>query len=240
MRFQRFSENESTRLLEAVTEKLLAVGPERCALLFDFDGVLSSKKEDRIYRLAVIPEETERLKGLAVLWGMNLTDYDVPYQRHLLYQAAAAELQLPIEEGPGCAVAAHAAALSAKVFVLTARSGFYAIARMQAFLQERSFEPIESFHIGRVPKDRQVMLVLNSLTNHHVLFFEDAEEHVDQVTKAIGDSESNSRLEVFLIEHGEVSFDSDVLRNFAWSVLDRGAQLRAERKGPMPFHDSNS
>jgi hypothetical protein len=71
MRIQKFSENEGSRLLEIVAEKLREVGPERCALLFDFDGVLSSKQEDRIYRLSVTPEETERLKNLSTFWNMN-------------------------------------------------------------------------------------------------------------------------------------------------------------------------
>ncbi len=130
-------------------------------------------------------------------------------------------------------MAAYAATLGAKLFVLTARSGFYAIARMQAFLQEKGLEPVESFHIGRVPKDRQVILVLNALAHHHVLFFDDVEEHVDQIAKAPGASESDSRLDMFLIEHGEVGFDADALRHFAWSVLDRAAQLRTERNRPM-------
>jgi hypothetical protein len=233
MRLQRFSANQGSQLLDTVAEKLREVGPESCALLFDFDGVLAAKQEDRIYRLAVAPDEPERLKNLSTLWSMDLTGYDVPYQRHLLYQAAAAELQIPIEEGPGCPVATYAATLGAKIFVLTARSGFYAIARMQAFLREKGLEPIESFHIGRVPKDRQVILLLNSLANHHVLFFDDVAGHVDQIAEAIGASEGNSRLEMFLIEHGEVGFDSDALRTFAWSVLDRAAQLRTERQRPM-------
>src|SRR5262249_12863674 len=150
------SEAESKRLLEIVTEKVRAPRETPWALVFDFDGVLSSKTEDWIYHLDETPGEAERLQDIAKAFGLNLSSYDVPYHRHLLYQAAAAELHLPIEEGPAIGAATRAAEGGAKLFVLTARSGLQATHRMREFLEERCIQPIETYQIGRVPKDRQI------------------------------------------------------------------------------------
>lgn len=234
MTLHRISEAEGDRLLEIITEKVRAPRETPWALVFDFDGVLSSKTEDWIYRLDESPGEAERLQDIAKAFGLNLSSYDVPYQRHLLYQAAAAELHLPIEEGPAVRAATHAAEGGAKLFVLTARSGLQATLRMKEFLEERCIQPTETYQIGRVPKDRQITLVLDSLPDHNVLFIEDAEEHVNQIRQALSESERSKRLEVVLIDHDAARRDAESLRRRAWCVLERGAEHYQERKMEQP------
>jgi hypothetical protein len=235
MILHRISAVEADRLLEIIiTERIRTLQEISWAIVLDFDGVLSSKTEDWIFRLDESPGEAGRLQYIAKAFGLNLSGYDVPYQRHLLYQAAAAELHLPIEEGPAVRAATHAADLGAKLFVLTARSGLQAILRMKEFLEERCIQPTETYHIGRVPKDRQIALVLDSLPDHNVLFIEDVEEHVDQIRQVFGESERSKRLEVVLIEHDAARRDVETLRRKAWSVLESGAQHRQEKKTEQP------
>jgi hypothetical protein len=225
MRIHRFPGDDREGLNAAVDATLHDALFRKHALLFDFDGVLSSKSEDWIYKLPEKPGEADELSRLAAVWGMNLAGYDTLYQRHLLYQAAAATLKLPIEEGPACAVAQRESQAGAKTYVLTARSGPHAIARMQAFLEQKRLEPVEVYHVGRVRKDRQIALLLDTFTDHRILFFEDSEEHVKQVIEALGDNEGIGRLEIFLIDYEGIKFDPDSLRRSAWEVLARGANL---------------
>jgi len=229
MKIHSFQAEETDRLHQVFNARVNACGGSRCALLFDFDGVLSSKIEDWIYRLPEDVTEAEALRGIASLWGINLVGYDVPYQRHILYQAAAAELGLKILKGPGYGVALQGAELHAKIFVLSARSGWHATQRMRAFLTAGSISPVELYQVGRVPKDRQVALLLNTLHDHHVFLFEDAEEQVAQIQEALGDLSASDRLEVFLIKHKASEVDVEKLRESAWAVLREGASLRSKK-----------
>ena len=156
---------------------------------------------------------------------MNLTGYDTLYQRHLLYQAAAATLKLRIEEGPACAVAQYESQAGSKLYVLTARSGPYAIARMEAFREQEESDR-RRHHVGRVGKDRQIALLLDTFPDHQILFFEDSEEHVNLVTEALRDHGGIRRLEILLIDYEGIEFDADALRRSAWEVLTRGARFR--------------
>ena len=225
MKVHTFGASETHRVRQVLKARLLTCGSRRGALLFDFDGVLSSKTEDWIYRLPEDRSEAEALGRIASAWRMDLSGYDVPYQRHILYQAAAAELGLEIDQGPAYLAALDGVDLGAKIFVLSARSGWHATQRMRDFLATSRITPVELYQVGRVSKDRQVALLLGTLPDHHVFLFEDAEEQILQIREALGDS-SDGRLEVFLIQHEASDVDTDELRQSAWSVLRRGASPR--------------
>lgn len=93
--------------------------------VFDFDGVISSSFEDDVYRLPPTESELSLITAAAQKFGIRCEGMEQQYQRHLIFQAAAWKLKLPIEPGPGL-TKTKAASKSARLFVLTARSGWYA------------------------------------------------------------------------------------------------------------------
>lgn len=145
--------------------------------VFDFDGVLCSRIEDDIYKLPPQAEELDLLTRAARVFGIRCEKMDLRYQRHLLYQAAAWRLGLPIEEGAGLPFAARASAQGG-MFILTARSGWYAVERFRSFLLKHSIVPIETYHVGRVHKDKQLMLLCREFSSSRVVYVEDSLPHL--------------------------------------------------------------
>ena len=148
--------------------------------VFDFDGVLASNAEDRIYKLQESPEENEFLHAVSAQFGVCGDTYkgDERYLRHLVYQAAALRLGRGIDPGP---LAQHAAALTERArpfFVVSARSGVAAVRRMLSFLESEAIVPQEVFCVGRTPKTHQLKKVLSQVAGRPVRFYEDSGHHV--------------------------------------------------------------
>jgi hypothetical protein len=64
------------------------------------------------------------------------------------------------------------------LFILTARSGWYAVERMRRFLEFHEIYPLEIYNIGRVKKDRQIKLVCDEFHNSNVVFVDDSIGHL--------------------------------------------------------------
>jgi hypothetical protein len=171
--------DSSQTLKNALPFDSLSISPDN-VYIYDFDGVISSRFEDDIYRLAPADDEIDLLEAAARKFGIRCEGMEQRYQRHLLYQAAAWSLKLPIEPGPGFERAKQANDFS-HLFVLTARSGWYAAQRMRDFLRERSIFPIEIYNVGRVKKDRQIELVCREYPTKMVYFVEDSAAHLTNV-----------------------------------------------------------
>jgi hypothetical protein len=151
---------------------------------FDFDGVVSSSIEDDIYHLQTWPGETELLLEAAFYFRIRCGAMEPKYQRHLLYQASAFRLGIDIAPGPAIAQVAKAA-ITSRLFILTARSGWYAVERMRIFLSRRNIIPIEIYNVGRVTKDRQIALLCREFPADQVYYVEDNPAHLAAVA-AIG------------------------------------------------------
>lgn len=150
--------------------------------IFDFDGVVASSLEDDIYRLTETQEERALIDACARHFDIRCQDMEQRYQRHLVFQAAAWALELPIEGGPGFDKAMQAGRL-ASLFVLTARSGWYAVERMRTFLQANEILPIEIYSVGRVKKDRQVELLCREFHSRQITFIDDSIAHLGAVAE---------------------------------------------------------
>lgn len=148
--------------------------------VFDFDGVICSSREDDIYHLPPLENETNFLELLSHKFELDCGHMEAKYQRHLLYQACCMHLGIPIERGIGFEKALEASRNS-KFFVLTARSGWYAVERMRQFLTENDMTPIEIFSVGRVPKDRQIDIVCKEAEGRDVFYVEDNTSHLNAV-----------------------------------------------------------
>lgn len=221
----------SEEVFQFVSRELKTDSRQQKAMVFDFDGVLASSTEDKIYKLTETPEEQDKLLKMAGVWGLNLEGYDTSYIRHLLYQEAAAELGKKIERG----LAYEAADLAAKddrtkIYVLTARSGRRAIERLHRFLDDAPFEVVEVYHVGRVPKDRQIELFFERLPNHKVYLFEDDLEQLTKINTLLESSTYADRyredVKLVHINHGEPDQGGDWIREFADTVIRTGADLR--------------
>jgi hypothetical protein len=144
---------------------------------FDFDGVISSSFEDDIYHLQTWPGEVELLSEAAAYFGIRCGKMELKYQRHLLYQASALKVGIDIVPGPAIEHVMEAAATAA-LFILTARSGWYAVERLRVFLSRRRIVPIEIYNVGRVTKDRQIDLLCREFFSEPVYYIEDNPAHL--------------------------------------------------------------
>lgn len=145
--------------------------------IFDFDGVVASRDDDDIYRLASIPDEVPLLSEAAKCFRIHCEGMEQRFQRHLLYQAAAWRLGLPIEPGPGFTQAMESGR-RARLFILTARSGWHAVERLRTFVTSTGLNPIEIYNVGRVKKDRQVQLLCREFPSAQVFYVEDSAAHL--------------------------------------------------------------
>jgi len=180
--------------------------------LMDFDGVIIDSFEDEIYRLE--PDEVENglFRDVERRFDLKISEMDHRYQRHLLYQAAAATLELPMRPGVGLDLAKRVNAES-RLSVLTARSGWYPIFRTRSFLDQHGVHPIETFHVGRVSKRPQIELVLAEFSRRKVVYVEDSMSHLNAVRDIAGD-----RLTLVHCSKSEIP-DNSTIRQHVVDVL---------------------
>ena len=217
MDITKIAASDRQKIQDAITSEISST--LRVAFLFDFDGVLASPVEDCIYRLPSNPNEAIELNALAKHFGLNLEDFDVEYQRHLVFQEAAFAIGRKIEAGPACEAAKLVAERGAKIFILTARAGLKAIERMQAFLNEQGLYPVELFHVGRVKKDRQLHYLLDKLPNHRLCYVEDNAKMLKSVADTIPE-ELEHRVKLIEIQHPACGSE-DQLRQLANTVFEQ-------------------
>ena len=108
---------------------------------------------------------------------INCSDMELRYQRHILFQRIAADRNFPIQPGPAIDLAKWASN-NARMFVITARSGWSATQRVRQYLLETMSPPIEVYQVGRTPKKLQVELVCREFPAREVLYVEDSTAHL--------------------------------------------------------------
>jgi hypothetical protein len=156
--------------------------PSNSVYVFDFDGVISSSFDDDIYSMDTWSGELELLKLARQKWSIQCSEMDVRYQRHLFYQQAASILKVEIEPGPVDALLRDLDP-SSLIFVLTARSGYYAVARMRDFIDQIGLAPLEIFCVGRGTKNQQLDLICSEFNGREVIFFEDNMKHLEAMKR---------------------------------------------------------
>lgn len=180
--------------------------------IFDFDGVVASGIEDAIYRLPERPREREILADMAGRYCLRIDDMEHRYQRHLLFQEAAADLGLEIAPGPGFDLARWACA-TARCFILTARSGWSATARARDFIRLQLHPPIEMYQVGRTSKAPQISLLCQEFPSRLIYYIEDSAVHLTAAT-------SLRHNNLVLVHCAEIISERDALSLYT-SVLGR-------------------
>ncbi|MEO1039628.1 MAG: 5'-nucleotidase [Pseudomonadota bacterium] len=155
--------------------------------VYDFDGVLSDDVEEQVYRIEHIANEDAILRKLREQLHIRCEGLPNPYQRHLLFQEIQLRRHIPIKPGPALEWA-RKTQRDGRIFILTARSGYAAIARMHEFIQKYKLNPIEIFHVGRVEKSAQLKLLSAELQDGPIFFYEDNINHLKAAYRQLGTS----------------------------------------------------
>lgn len=186
--------------------------------IFDFDGVVCASGDNDIYRLHTWPGEEELLARAAAAFGLRCDRQDVNYRRHILMEAASCFLDIPLQPGPAFAHLQEACR-KAYAYILTARSGWYAAQRARRFMTAHNIMPLETFHVGRVAKDRQVDLLCREHHERDLFYVEDTPAHL----AAMADL-PHEGLQLVLAERPEPAKTDDELRVLVTDTLNRAIQ----------------
>ncbi len=159
--------------------------PDDALFFFDFDGVLAEQDEEKLFRLPEIPLERAELEARALLIGIDSTLYDTRYLRHLVYQALAFDNLCVLHE-PARQFVCDLDDEGDPYFVVTARSGYYAVKRLIDTLDSQALMPQELFCLGRSSKAELLAKLRKDWPDQPFVYFEDSQHHIE-ATKALGD-----------------------------------------------------
>jgi hypothetical protein len=175
--------------------------PEKSIFVFDFDGVLICQKEEKLYRLAEIPFERDRLEQLAIECGLDAKLYDTAYLRHLIFQERYGEL--PDRN----VITDFAHDLDDPYFIMTARSGLAAIERMIEYVRFEGLGPQEVFCVGRGSKGDLLAKLLDQWPGYTIVFFDDTFKHIEDACRL-----NHDRLRVVHVVWDSCHKEADKLR----------------------------
>ena len=231
--------DELSQILNEAQEK-----SKKIAVLLDFDGVLASDFEHRIYKADENEtcEQTILLKQAADIFHINHECIiSKRYIRHLVYQAAAHELGLPIRPGQYISIAKWCDQHHVPWFVLTARSGMAAVKRLYHFLDDHSLKPLEIYDIGRVAKTEQLLLILRDKYSVREILFVDDEQNTfdiilenENILKLLQEqnSDGSAKLSLYLAKNSSMDKSEEQ------SILDTCyEQIQCALKTPSEDED---
>lgn len=150
--------------------------PREALFFFDFDGVIASQVEEKVFRLAVLDGEREALEKVARYYGIEPDLYpNTQYLRHLVFQGARGGHRIE----PHKELLEFAQWIDDPFFIVTARSGLYAVNRMMEFLAEHQLEPQEVFCLGRASKGHLLAELRRDWPGRPFVFFDDTRKNID-------------------------------------------------------------
>ncbi len=194
------------RILLPGEKVAMADFPDDAIYFFDFDGCIAMQCEEKLFRLPEGAGERRRLEVIAERVGIDASLYNTQYLRHLVFQAAT---QYAIERyGPVFNLIAEVDDALTPYFVMTARSGLYAIKRMLAFLETSYLKPQEVFCLGRASKADLLETLLEEWPDREIIYLDDSVHHT-HAARALG----NPRLHIVEVRH-----DADLTNAEAMNV----------------------
>lgn len=172
-----------------------AMFPDDAIFIFDFDGVLIEQCEEKIFRLPERQGEREQLEVLADRVFIDHRLYNTNYLRHLVYQAMT-EGRPCVPYKPVLSLANELEAAARPYFIMTARSGLYALQRMHRFIETQVLFPQEVFCLGRASKAALIADLLDEWDGRHIVFLDDSMYHIEAAARLECDD-----LTVVKVEH---------------------------------------
>lgn len=153
--------------------------PDDALFFFDFDGVLATQCEDKMFRLPPGDMERRKLEEMARFANIDPALYpDTGYLRHLVYQGYAYGT-VPEEHLPVTALARCMEDWGDPYFIVTARSGTWAVRRLLEFVDKQGLHPQEVFCLGRSSKAILLSQLREDWPDRPFVFFEDTQRHID-------------------------------------------------------------
>lgn len=153
--------------------------PEDALFFFDFDGVLASQDEEKLFRLSGSELERSELEALAELMGLNHSLYPSTEKlRHILFQAQAMNTPVTPHEQV-LSFIRDIEDMGHPYFIITARSALWAVHRMMAFIENHNLSPVEVFCLGRSSKATLLHELRQEWPDRPFIFFEDLEHNIE-------------------------------------------------------------
>ena len=146
--------------------------------VFDFDGVLAASLDDDIYKLDTFFGEDELLYQASDEFKIKCDDRSINYRRHMIYQAAASLLSIPMKPGLYFNKCLEIQKTDSKVFILTARASWHATKRARTFLDASDIHPVEMYTVGVATKNPQLIMLTEEYPLDQIYYYEDSDKHV--------------------------------------------------------------
>ena len=160
--------------------------PDDAIFFFDFDGVLVTQCEEKVFQLPEEHMERRRLEEKAAFADVESGLYpDTRYLRHLVFQGYAWGTT-PEPHHEAIRFAYKLRDNEDPYFIVTARSGLWAVRRMLDFVDCQALYPQEVFCLGRASKALLLAELRKDWPDRMFVFFEDSQHHIDACV-ALGD-----------------------------------------------------
>ena len=140
--------------------------------IYDFDGVLACPIEDAVFRLVETRYDNEFIKLGRERYGITKLSENLARNRHLILQEVLYGRGVPVRDGPIRPV-------RDPFYVLTARSGPGAVARVSEYLESIKLRPEEMFFVGPMSKTHCLIDLCEKFSDHTLTFWDDNMFHIE-------------------------------------------------------------
>lgn len=143
--------------------------------IYDFDGVLACPIEDTVFRLNPLEYtamDEEFIANGRKRYGITRLSKSRARNRHLILQEVLYERGIPCRDGPIRPTADP-------FYVLTARSGPGAVARVSEYLESIKLRPEEMFFVGPMSKTHCLIDLCEKFSDHTLTFWDDNMFHIE-------------------------------------------------------------
>lgn len=144
--------------------------------IYDFDGVLACPIEDAVFRLDPNTLDKEFIQRGRERYGITKLSESLARNRHLILQEVLHNRRIPCKPGP---LFEHLTESKDPFYILTARSGPGAVARVSRFFEDCGYLPEEMFFVGPMSKTHCLIDLCEKFSDHTLTFWDDNMFHIE-------------------------------------------------------------
>ena len=144
--------------------------------IFDFDGVLCDPLEDAVFRLPEMDSDKEFNELGREYFRIARLTSNPKRARHLILQEYLYHVGIGCQPGPAYSKLSR----HDPFFVLTARSGPGAVARVSEFFETCGHLPEEMFFVGPCSKNHHIQILCDWFPDQQLTFYDDNQHHIDE------------------------------------------------------------
>lgn len=176
--------------------------------VYDFDGVLASPFEEALFNLNTTKRDADFVQVVSDGMNLDLSGESLQSARYICLQALMFHLGHEITPGP------IRIEKGIPFHIVTARSDWYATARMRQFLHHYYIKPVKLIQMDHLNK----ALLLDSLATRHpdvdIRFWDDRRKHTDAAKKL-----GHSNLTIFRVDNQMEQFYKDAQSFYEDQIL---------------------